>query len=103
LHHIRILADHVVGHGIEDGVGETRPVLEVVGMPLQVAQVVHQAAIGCVYIYPDDSEQQDARVLSWVRESRPELDVQLWRAVTAWLADDWPFERVAYAERPHGA
>jgi hypothetical protein len=55
--------------------------------------------IGCVYIYPDDSEQHDARVLSWVRASRPELDVQLWRAVTDWLADEWPFERVAYAER----
>ena len=26
-----------------------------------------------------------------------------WRAVTAWLADNWPFERVAYAERAHGA
>jgi len=59
--------------------------------------------IGCVYIYPDDSEQHDARVLSWVRASRPELDVQLWRAVTAWLADEWPFERVAYAERADGA
>jgi hypothetical protein len=55
--------------------------------------------LGCVYIYPDDSEQHDARVLSWVRASRPELDVQLWRAVTAWLAEEWPFERVAYAER----
>ncbi len=31
------------------------------------------------------------------------LDVQLWRAVTDWLAGDWPFERVAYAERAHGA
>lgn len=59
--------------------------------------------IGCVYIYPDDSEQHDARVLSWVRASRPELDVQLWRAVTDWLADEWPFERVAYAERADGA
>jgi RimJ/RimL family protein N-acetyltransferase len=59
--------------------------------------------IGCVYIYPDDSEQHDARVLSWVRASRPELDVQLWRAVTDWLADEWPFERVAYAERAGGA
>jgi hypothetical protein len=55
--------------------------------------------IGCVYIYPDHSEQHDARVRSWVRASRPELDVQLWRAVTDWLADEWPFERVAYAER----
>jgi len=59
--------------------------------------------IGCVYIYPDDSKQHDARVRSWVRASRPELDVQLWRAVTAWLADEWPFERVAYAERADGA
>jgi len=59
--------------------------------------------IGCVYIYPDDSEQHDARVLSWVRASRRDLDVQLWRAVTDWLADDWPFERVAYAERAHSA
>ncbi len=55
--------------------------------------------IGCVYIYPDKSKQHDARVSSWVQASRPELDVQLWRAVTDWLAAEWPFERVAYAER----
>ena len=59
--------------------------------------------IGCVYIYPEKSEQHDARVSSWVRASRPELDVQLWRAVTDWLADEWPFERVAYAERAGAA
>jgi hypothetical protein len=55
--------------------------------------------IGCVYIYPDKDEQHDAQVLSWVRASHAELDVVLWRSVTAWLANDWPFERVAYAER----
>jgi hypothetical protein len=59
--------------------------------------------IGCVYIYPDKSEQHDARVSSWVQASRPELDVQLWQAVTDWLADEWPFERVAYAERTRRA
>ena len=59
--------------------------------------------IGCVYIYPDASEQHDARVSSWVRASRPELDVPLWQAVTDWLAEKWPFEHVAYAERAHGA
>ena len=58
--------------------------------------------IGCVYIYPDKSGQHDARVRSWVRASRAELDVELWRAVSAWLADEWPFERVAYAERADG-
>jgi len=55
--------------------------------------------IGCVYIYPEQSGQHDASVRSWVRASRAELDVELWRSVTAWLADEWPFERVAYAER----
>jgi RimJ/RimL family protein N-acetyltransferase len=56
--------------------------------------------IGCVYIYPDKDRKHDARVSSWVRASRAELDVELWRAVTDWLAADWPFERVAYAPRP---
>ena len=55
--------------------------------------------IGCVYIYPDKDEQHDATVLSWVRASRAELDVPLWRAVSTWLAEDWPFARVAYAAR----
>ena len=55
--------------------------------------------IGCVYIYPDKSEQHDARVSSWVRASRPELDAPLWQAVSDWLADEWPFERPAYAAR----
>lgn len=59
--------------------------------------------VGCVYIYPDKSEGHDARVQSWVRASRAELDVHLWRAVSAWLADDWPFERVAYADRADAA
>ena len=59
--------------------------------------------IGCVYIYPDKSGEHDARVRSWVRASRPELDVQLWRAVSGWLAEDWPFERVDYAERAQSA
>jgi RimJ/RimL family protein N-acetyltransferase len=55
--------------------------------------------IGCVYIYPEKSGEHDAQVLSWVRASRAELDVPLWRAVSDWLADEWPFERVDYAPR----
>jgi hypothetical protein len=54
---------------------------------------------GCVYIYPDKSGEHDAKVLSWVTASRAELDAPLWRAVSDWLQADWPFERVAYAER----
>ncbi len=61
--------------------------------------------IGCVYIYPVDPSdpmgaEHDARVRSWVRVSRAELDVVLWRAVTDWLASSWPFTSVAYAPRP---
>jgi RimJ/RimL family protein N-acetyltransferase len=55
--------------------------------------------VGCVYIYPDRGGIHDARVQSWVRASRAELDVPLWRAVSGWLRDEWPFERVAYAAR----
>jgi hypothetical protein len=59
--------------------------------------------LGCVYIYPDRDQQHDARVRSWVRASRAELDVPLWRAVSDWLAAEWPFQRVDYAERVHDA
>ena len=55
--------------------------------------------IGCVYIYPDSEDAYDARVLSWVRASHADLDAPLWRAVSDWVASDWPFERVNYAAR----
>jgi hypothetical protein len=55
--------------------------------------------IGCLYIYPDRSAVDDVNVQSWVCASRAELDAPLWRAVTDWLASEWPFERVGYAPR----
>ena len=57
--------------------------------------------IGCVYIYPlePDREAGAAHVESWVRADRAELDLPLYRAVSDWLARDWPFRRVDYAER----
>jgi RimJ/RimL family protein N-acetyltransferase len=55
--------------------------------------------IGCVYIYPARDSEEDARVLSWVRADRSELDTELWRAVSDWIAADWPFETVDYAVR----
>ena len=56
--------------------------------------------IGCVYIYPADKPGFDARVRSWVRAADAPLDIELYRAMTAWLAADWPFERADYAARP---
>jgi hypothetical protein len=55
--------------------------------------------IGCVYIYPVKGGEPGADVRSWVTEQRAELDVPLYTAVSAWLAADWPFERVEYAAR----
>jgi hypothetical protein len=55
--------------------------------------------IGCVYIYPARKTDDDAQVYSWVRASRADLDGPLWRAVSDWLASDWPFRSVAYAAR----
>ena len=52
--------------------------------------------VGCVYVYPARDDLHDARVRSWVRVSRAELDAPLRRAVASWLARDWPFERPLY-------
>ena len=58
-----------------------------------------EEVIGCVYIYPSRVEGADASVRSWVRVSRADLDVVVWRALAAWLAEEWPFERIDYAPR----
>jgi hypothetical protein len=39
------------------------------------------------------------QVRSWVRAIDADLDPVLYRAVTNWLTEAWPFERVAYAPR----
>ena len=55
--------------------------------------------VGCLYIYPDEEGPTEAYVSSWVRASRAELDVPVWRAVTDWLKREWPFLEFRYAER----
>ncbi len=55
--------------------------------------------IGCVYIYPDTTGENDAEVQSWVRADRAELDLALYRVVSEWLAEDWPFTSVHYEPR----
>jgi hypothetical protein len=56
--------------------------------------------IGCVYIYPSERPEFHVRVRSWVRAEDAPLDPVLYAAVSAWLRDVWPFERVDYAPRP---
>ena len=55
--------------------------------------------VGCVYIYPVPDSDYDARVLSWVRASHADLDVPLWRSVSDWIGEEWPFGNVEYAAR----
>jgi hypothetical protein len=61
-----------------------------------------EQVLGCVYIYPSRDPAYDVSVRSWVRASAAELDVPLYRAVTVWLQELWPFTRVAYAARSGG-
>jgi hypothetical protein len=56
--------------------------------------------IGCMYIYPSRDDEHGAEVSSWVRQSRADMDAAVWRQLSAWLADVWPFETVDYAARP---
>lgn len=55
--------------------------------------------IGCVYIYPDKETDADAHVRSWVRKSRAEMDVIVWKSLSDWLLVEWPFKSIRYAER----
>jgi RimJ/RimL family protein N-acetyltransferase len=69
------------------------------GFTYTVLDPANRDVIGCVYIYALPDSDDDARALSWVRASHAELDVPLWRAVSDWLASDWPFGSVEYAPR----
>ncbi len=54
--------------------------------------------VGCVYIYPRKGEP-GARILSWVRANRADLDAPLYEAVSEWLRNAWPFTSVTYVPR----
>jgi hypothetical protein len=69
------------------------------GFTYTVLEPASRDVIGCVYIYPVRDAAHDACALSWVRKSHAHLDTPLWRAVSAWLAADWPFANVEYAPR----
>jgi RimJ/RimL family protein N-acetyltransferase len=69
------------------------------GFTYTVLDPATREVIGCVYIYPARDADHGARVRSWVRASRADLDVALWRAVSDWLESDWPFSSIEYAPR----
>jgi hypothetical protein len=65
-----------------------------VGFTFTVLDPGSKDVIGCVYLYPPESEEWDVTAQSWVRADRAELDGPLADAVARWLATDWPWQRV---------
>ena len=84
---------------LDDLEAHARDFSERVGFTYTVLDPADGEIVGCVYIYPARDDDHEARVSSWVRASRAELDVTVWQAVSDWLATAWPFVRVDYARR----
>jgi hypothetical protein len=80
--------------------GHARDFAERKGFTFTVLAPGTDDVIGCLYIYPAKDGEHDAQVRSWVRGDVAELDAPLHAAVSRWLAERWPFERVIYAARP---
>jgi len=57
--------------------------------------------LGCMYIYPTDTEGFDAKVYLWVRRSEVKngLDQILFETIKKWMNDEWPFEKIEYPGR----
>jgi hypothetical protein len=57
--------------------------------------------LGCVYVVPSHKQGFDAAAALWVRASElaGDLDEVLYGTVRRWLAERWPFIRVAWPGR----
>jgi hypothetical protein len=60
-----------------------------------------RTCLGCFYLYPTRAEGYAAQAFYWVRTSAlaDGLDERLGGAVRRWLAECWPFPRVAFPGR----
>lgn len=66
-----------------------------------VVSLEESRVLGCVYINPTESDDVDARVHMWVRESEYDkgLDAVLFKTVKDWIDSSWPFAAVIYPGR----
>ncbi len=64
------------------------------GFTFTVLDPADDDVIGCVYLYPADSEDYHVSVQSWVRADRSFLDAPLAEAVATWIAAEWPWQRM---------
>jgi RimJ/RimL family protein N-acetyltransferase len=81
----------------KDLIGHARDFRDRVGFTYSILD--GDEVIGCVYIYPSPDEDYDAKVRSWVRASRAEMDTVVWLSLSTWLTTEWPFRRLDYASR----
>jgi hypothetical protein len=83
----------------EDLEGHARDFAERTGFTYTVLAPGGDEVIGCLYLYPARDGEHDARAVSWVRADLAHLDAEVYDAVSRWLAEAWPWERVVYAPR----
>ncbi|ABZ75337.1 conserved hypothetical protein [Shewanella halifaxensis HAW-EB4] len=55
--------------------------------------------LGSIYIDPSQSAHYDCDVHLWIRDDSIELDELLYQTVIDWLAESWPFAKVAFPGR----
>lgn len=66
-----------------------------------VVSLDESTVLGCVYLNPSRKRDYDAVAFLWARQSQLEsgLEERLFAAVRSWLADLWPFKKVAFPGR----
>jgi hypothetical protein len=84
---------------LSDLVSHSQDFAKRIGFTYTVLDADDGHVIGCLYMYPAKRPGHDVSVRSWVTVARADLDEPLWRAVTAWIDTDWPFESPDYASR----
>jgi RimJ/RimL family protein N-acetyltransferase len=66
-----------------------------------VVSLDESRVLGCVYINPSESEDDEAEIFMWVRQSEYDkgLDAVLFQTVRKWMEAAWPFNKVIYPGR----
>ena len=66
-----------------------------------VVSLDEQTSFGNVYVFPASRGDFDAEVYTWVRKDQIDggLGEELFEVTRKWIAESWPFERVAYPGR----
>jgi len=66
-----------------------------------VVRLDESEVLGCIYIFPTDIGDYNAKITMWVRSSVLEegLDSILFNTVKQWINEEWPFKKVAYPGR----